>query len=86
MITTDTELLDPENETYPCDTSEIRERARQLTPSATAALENAVSYVRENSARDMLGDLGAFIRTHPEQALAAAVVAGFFVGRSLRRH
>jgi len=80
-ITTDTELLCPENETYPCDTSEFRERARQLTQGAAAALDDAVSYVR-----DMLDDLGAFIRAHPEQALAVAVVAGFFLGRRLRRH
>jgi len=85
-MTTDTELIGPENASYPCDTSEVRERARQLAQGATTAINTAVAYVRENDMRDMLGDLGAFVRAHPQQALAAALIAGFFVGRGLRRH
>lgn len=42
-------------------------------------------YMRENSFRDMLGDVGEVVKAHPTQALLAALAVGFLVGRSMRR-
>jgi vacuolar-type H+-ATPase subunit H len=47
-------------------------------------MENAASYLREHDTTEMWSDVETFARTHPTQALAGAVVAGFLLGRLIR--
>jgi ElaB/YqjD/DUF883 family membrane-anchored ribosome-binding protein len=47
-------------------------------------MESAATYLREHSTDDMMGDMERFVREHPAQAVAGAVIAGFVIGRVLR--
>jgi hypothetical protein len=44
----------------------------------------AVGYVRSTSPREMLSHLGGVVRSNPGVSLIGAVVAGLFLGRTLR--
>lgn len=56
-----------------------------MTDKAAGALDSTASFVRDFDSRDILKDIGTMARKHPGRTLAAAVVVGFFLGRSLSR-
>jgi ElaB/YqjD/DUF883 family membrane-anchored ribosome-binding protein len=60
-------------------------RVSSTAHSAADRLEDAAAYVREHEVRDVVEDARCFVRDHPSHSLAAAVAAGFLVGRALRR-
>ena len=69
----------------------IRERAEQMggTPGRIGAkvgsgIEQAGQYVQERQAGEMVKDFEHYVKEHPMQAVAGAVVAGIVVGRILR--
>ena len=47
-------------------------------------MESTASYLKEHDTQEMLDDLERYVREHPMQALAGAVVGGFLIGRILR--
>jgi ElaB/YqjD/DUF883 family membrane-anchored ribosome-binding protein len=70
---------------------QIRERVGQGDGTAAQAgtkvadnLERTAGYLREHETGEMWQDLERYVRDHPVQAAAGALVAGFFVGRMLR--
>ena len=48
-------------------------------------LSTTADYVRDNTMRDVVTDLQAYVKAHPTQALVGAVVVGFMAGRLLQR-
>lgn len=56
-----------------------------MTEKAAGALDSTASFVRDFDSRDMLGGIGAMARKHPGRTLAAAVIVGFLLGRSMSR-
>lgn len=69
----------------------LRERAgqsggmpAQATEKVAAGMENAATYLRDHSTNDIWADVEYYVREHPTQAVAGAVVAGFLLGRILR--
>ena len=48
-------------------------------------IERAANYVHDHSAKDMAAGLERVIRQRPGTAILVAAVAGFLIGRSLRR-
>jgi ElaB/YqjD/DUF883 family membrane-anchored ribosome-binding protein len=69
---------------------QLRERASsdgtkgEMAERAAVGMERTADYLREHSTGDMTADLEAYVREHPMQGVAAAVVAGFVIGRVLR--
>lgn len=69
---------------------QLRERAAgdgttgELAEKAAMSMERTAGYLREHSASDMSSDIEAYVREHPMQGVAAAIVAGFVIGRVLR--
>jgi ElaB/YqjD/DUF883 family membrane-anchored ribosome-binding protein len=51
---------------------------------AADAMEGAASYLRSHDTTEIWSDVESFAKTHPTQALAGAIVAGFVLGRILR--
>jgi ElaB/YqjD/DUF883 family membrane-anchored ribosome-binding protein len=47
-------------------------------------MEKTAGYLKEHDTTEMIDDLEHYVREHPVQALAGAVVGGFLVGRILR--
>jgi ElaB/YqjD/DUF883 family membrane-anchored ribosome-binding protein len=47
-------------------------------------MEKTAGYLKEHDTNEMVDDLEKYVREHPVQALAGAVVGGFLVGRILR--
>jgi ElaB/YqjD/DUF883 family membrane-anchored ribosome-binding protein len=47
-------------------------------------MEKTATYVREHSTNEMLNDVETYVKEHPAQSVAGAVVAGFLLGRILR--
>jgi ElaB/YqjD/DUF883 family membrane-anchored ribosome-binding protein len=56
-----------------------------LANQASRRVGDAADYVRETSSEDMWSDFVAVVKSRPVQSLAAAVVAGFLLGRAARR-
>ena len=44
-------------------------------------MESVASYTKEHNTSEMMDDLEAYIKKHPGQAVAGAVVAGFLLGK-----
>jgi ElaB/YqjD/DUF883 family membrane-anchored ribosome-binding protein len=69
---------------------QLRERAAgdgtkgEMAEKAAMTMERTAGYLREHSTGDMTSDLETYVRDHPMQGVAAAVVAGFVIGRVLR--
>jgi ElaB/YqjD/DUF883 family membrane-anchored ribosome-binding protein len=59
----------------------IASAASGAVRSTTDKLHATADYIREHDVRDMLDDVQDLVRRHPGQALAAAAVAGFLVGK-----
>jgi hypothetical protein len=47
-------------------------------------MEDTAKYVRTHDTNDVWGDVEFYVRSHPIQALAAAVVGGFVLGKLFR--
>jgi ElaB/YqjD/DUF883 family membrane-anchored ribosome-binding protein len=45
---------------------------------------NVADYVREHDSRQMMEDVGGFVRKYPGQSMLVAVAAGFLIGRAFR--
>lgn len=60
-------------------------RANDLAGRAARGVENTAAYLRRKDARALAFDVKETVRKHPAQALIGALVAGFLVGRSIRR-
>jgi ElaB/YqjD/DUF883 family membrane-anchored ribosome-binding protein len=56
----------------------------QVGTRVADGLERTAGYLREHDSAEMWSDAESFIKEHPLQACAGALVAGFFVGRVLR--
>lgn len=56
----------------------------QVVGGAAEQTERAADYIRSHGAGDVMSDMESYVRDHPMQGLAAAVAAGFVVGRMLR--
>jgi ElaB/YqjD/DUF883 family membrane-anchored ribosome-binding protein len=56
-----------------------------LANEASQRVGDAADYVRETSSEDMWSDFVAAVKSKPVQSVAAAVVAGFILGRAARR-
>ncbi len=52
--------------------------------NAAGGVHKAAHYVQAHSAKDMAAELERLVRQRPAYSIAAAVVAGFLVGRALR--
>ncbi len=63
----------------------MSERVATAADKASAALGSTAEYVRDIDSRDIMQDLSGMAKRHPGATLAAAVVVGFFVGRSVTR-
>jgi len=55
-----------------------------MVRGAASGIGKAAQYVQAHSVEDMAAGAGRAIRKRPGVAIAAAVVAGFLVGRALR--
>lgn len=69
----------------------LRERAEhsdgvtaQAGTKAADAMEKTAGYLREKDTTAVLDDVETYVREHPMQALAGAIVGGFVIGRVLR--
>lgn len=60
------------------------ERTTEMAAAAADKVEATSTYIRDNDVQDMLTDLETVVRSHPTEALIAAGVAGFLVGRMFR--
>jgi ElaB/YqjD/DUF883 family membrane-anchored ribosome-binding protein len=56
-----------------------------LAHQAADALDSAAGYVRENTTRDSLAGIGAYVKAHPTKAVVAAAVVGFCAGVMMSR-
>ena len=68
----------------------VRQRAPESGMAAEAgtkaadAMENAAGYLRSRDTTEMWNDVESFAKSHPGQALAGAIFAGFVLGRIIR--
>lgn len=68
----------------------VRERvpsdgmAGEAGTKAADVMENAAGYLRSRDTTEMWNDVESFAKSHPGQALAGAIVAGFVLGRIIR--
>jgi ElaB/YqjD/DUF883 family membrane-anchored ribosome-binding protein len=76
--------------------NEVAEKAGRLRDKVNEGIEyaadtvrdqvdNTVEYFRSRDAKRMLNDLTGYVKSHPAQALAGAVIVGFVAARLLRR-
>ena len=56
----------------------------QASAKVADTLETASTYLRDNEAADIMDDVEQYVREHPMQALAGAVIGGFVLARVLR--
>lgn len=56
----------------------------QVGEKAAETMEKTAGYLRERDTAEILDDLEQYVREHPMQAVAGAVVGGFLIGRILR--
>ena len=69
--------------------SRLQERGDRIANATSGAvrttadkLQATADYIREHDVRDMFNDVQDVVRRHPGQALAAAAVVGFLVGKA----
>jgi ElaB/YqjD/DUF883 family membrane-anchored ribosome-binding protein len=68
----------------------LRERAEEqggVTADAgqkvADTMERTAGYLREHDTQELMDDLERYVREHPMQAVAGAVIGGFLIGRIL---
>ena len=59
--------------------------ATRMGRRAGERLDEAAEYVYQHSVREMSSDWGVWMKRNPGPSMAMAAVAGFMVGRALRR-
>ena len=71
--------------------SKLREQAAgtdgmtaQAGTKVADGMEKTAGYLREHDTTEMLDDVEKYVKDHPMQAVAGAVIGGFLVGRILR--
>lgn len=71
--------------------SKIRERAQSAEGMPAEAgtkvadtMERTAGYLREHDTNEILDDMETYVREHPMQAVAGAVLGGFIIGRILK--
>lgn len=57
--------------------------AGEASEKVASGVESAASYLREKDSAQIFEDVESYAREHPMQALGAALVAGFVIGRIL---
>jgi ElaB/YqjD/DUF883 family membrane-anchored ribosome-binding protein len=88
-----TERVDAQREpaarTLEATASRVQERGDRIATAASGAarttaekLQATADYLREHDVHAMLNDAQDVVRRHPGQALAAAAVAGFLIGKA----
>src|SRR5689334_22740750 len=60
-------------------------KAVQAAYAAGRKLEASADFLHEHDFRGSLGEAERFVKSHPAESLIAAAVAGFLVGRVVRR-
>ena len=60
-------------------------KAVQAAYAAGRKLEASADFLHEHDFRGSLGEAEQFVKSHPAESLIAAAVAGFLVGRVVRR-
>lgn len=60
------------------------ERVTSLAFNAADKLGATAEYVRTHDTKAMMGDVEAFVKSHPGQSLLAAAVVGFLAGRAFQ--
>lgn len=63
----------------------LAEKIGTARRTASGTMQRAAEYVQAHSVRDMAADVESAVRWRPVVSIAAAVVAGFLVGRVIRR-
>ena len=63
----------------------VRTKGNETVNAVARVSGRAARYVRSHDAADVVNDLRRVARRYPTQAMAAALVAGFVVGRSFFR-
>lgn len=58
--------------------------ANRAVRSAASGVQRAAHYVQAHSVKDVASGIERAVRRRPAAAIAAAVIAGFLVGRALR--
>jgi hypothetical protein len=61
------------------------QKTTDLANRAAEGLHNTAGYLRRKDARAIALDVKDTVRRHPTQALLGALVAGFLVGRTIKR-
>lgn len=56
----------------------------QASTKVADTMERTAGYLRENDTQAIMDDLESYVKEHPMQALAGAIIGGFVVGRMLR--
>lgn len=56
----------------------------EVGTKAADTMERGATYLREHDTQEIIDDVERYVREHPMQALAGAVVGGFLIGRILR--
>jgi ElaB/YqjD/DUF883 family membrane-anchored ribosome-binding protein len=66
--------------------TEVRGRAGNMPGGQQVAegMERTAEYLREHDTTEIMNDVERYVRQHPMQAIAGAVVAGFVIARILR--
>lgn len=56
----------------------------QIADKAAEHMERTAGYLREHDVSEIRSEVEHYVREHPLQGVAAAVAAGFLIGRALR--
>jgi ElaB/YqjD/DUF883 family membrane-anchored ribosome-binding protein len=69
----------------------VRERAQErggmqaeVGTRVADSMERTANYLKEHDTAELMDDVERYVKEHPVQAVAGAVVAGFVIGRILR--
>jgi len=57
--------------------------AAEVGAKAADAMEGTATYLRDADTQKMMDDIERYVRQHPVQAVAGAIVGGFILGRLL---
>lgn len=55
------------------------------TTKAADGIEKTAGYLKEHDATEFWADVSALVRSHPLKALFGALIAGYFIGKALRK-
>lgn len=55
------------------------------TSKAADGIEKTAGYLKEHDATEFWADVSALVRSHPLKALFGALIAGYFIGKAMRK-